>query len=105
MRRTIELAASAQLSRDGFVVLHTTAHSVHTTFVCTDRFRSKKHTLSVNLISVQPCAGREIKKREKVENIIFREIKVPGNIPVIQYIYTVNPLLSDRSREKSKVVF
>ena len=44
-----------------------------------------KHTLSVNLISVQPCAGREIKKREKVENIIFREIKVPGNIPVIQY--------------------
>ena len=34
---------------------------------------------------MQPCAGREIKKREKVENIIFQEIKVPGNIPVIQY--------------------
>lgn len=37
---------------------------------------------------MQPCAGREIKKREKVENIIFREIKVPGNIPVIQYTLT-----------------
>ena len=87
MRRTIEPAMSAQLSMDGIVVLHTMAHSVHTTFVCTvNRFRSEKHTLSVNLISVQPCAGREIKKREKVENVIFREIKVPGNIPVIQYL-------------------
>ena len=78
---------SAQLNWDVFVVLHTTAHSVHTTFVCTNRLRSEKHTLLVNLISVQPCAGREIKKWEKVENISFREIKVPGNIPVIQYSF------------------
>ena len=40
--------------------------------------------LTLNLVSVQPCAGQENKKREKVEIIIFREIKVPGNIPVIQ---------------------
>ena len=40
--------------------------------------------LTLNLVSVQPCAGQENNKREKVEIIIFREIKVPGNIPVIQ---------------------
>ena len=42
--------------------------------------------LSPNLISVQPCVCPENKKREKAEFIIFREIKVPGKIPVIQYI-------------------
>ena len=42
--------------------------------------------LSPNLISVQPRVGRENKKREKAEFIIFREIKVPGNIPVIHYL-------------------
>ena len=41
--------------------------------------------LTLNLVSVQPCAGRENKKREKVEIINFRDIKVPGYIPVIQY--------------------
>ena len=42
--------------------------------------------LTLNLISVQPCAGRENEKREKVEIIYFREINVPGTIPVIQYL-------------------
>ena len=42
--------------------------------------------LTLNLVSVQPCAGRENRKREIVEIIIFREIKVPGNILVIQYV-------------------
>ena len=36
---------------------------------------------------MQPWAGWENEKREKVEIIIFREIKFPWNIPVIQYIY------------------
>ena len=35
---------------------------------------------------MQPCVGRENKKREKVKIDIFREIKAPGNIPVIQYV-------------------
>ena len=39
----------------------------------------------LNLVSVQPCAGRENKERDKVKIIFFQEIKVPGNIPVIQY--------------------
>ena len=41
--------------------------------------------LTLNLVPMQPCTGRENKKRQKVKMIIFREIKVPGNIPVIQY--------------------
>ena len=41
--------------------------------------------LSLNLISAQPCAGQEIKKKmEKVQIITFWEIKVSGNI---QYTY------------------
>ena len=40
--------------------------------------------LSLNLISVQPCAGRENKKWERVEIIIFGELKVSGNM-----LYTV----------------
>ena len=42
--------------------------------------------LSQNFISVQPCVDQENKKREKAEFIIFREIKVTGNILVIQYV-------------------
>ena len=45
------------------------------------------HTSFLSIVSVQPCAGRENKKWEKVEIIIFREIKVPGNIPVMQYMF------------------
>ena len=39
----------------------------------------------LNLVSVQPCAGRENKERDKVKIIFFQEIKVTGNIHVIQY--------------------
>ena len=36
-------------------------------------------------ISAAVCGPGNKKKGEKAEFIIFREIKVPGNIPVIQY--------------------
>ena len=39
--------------------------------------------LTLNLVSMQLCAGRE-KKMGKVEIITFWEIEVPGNTPVIQ---------------------
>ena len=74
------LASSIELAYDW---LFCSAHTYSAINV-----QEPKHlvALTLNLVSVQPCAGRENKKREKVEIIIFREIKVPGNIPVIQYL-------------------
>ena len=51
----------------------------------------KTHGSIIAKFNISACVGQENKKREKAEFIIFREIKVPGNIPVIQYLYSLSP--------------
>ena len=69
------LASSIELAYC-WLFCSTHTHSAHERLVA----------LTLNLVSMQPCAGWENKKQEKVKIIIFLEIKVPGNILVIQYL-------------------
>ena len=78
-------ASSIKLAYDWlFCSAHT--HAAHERLSAINVQEPKRlEALTLNLVSVQLCAGRENKKWGKVEIIIFWKIKVLGNIPVIQY--------------------